>query len=610
VIRAADGSASLKCRYVNHDGESCSESRIWESLGLQPPRWERDSDVSVQPDREDEPRAEPCPTENGSLDPVDDPAATEPPAAEVSLEATAIAAAAPEHPVRAGAGEGGRSGYRNGSLGRMFAEFAREIRFLRGHDQRLYAQIPVDGRQEVHELKSPSFRHRLAASCRQRYSVLLTRDAINNLVRAFEAEAATFGSSARVWVRVADGTGTAPAQAAAQAEPGDGAGDVVLGDSVPNAGTAIYLDLGDSSRRSVEIRADGCRIVDQAPVLFRRPRGHCPLPEPEWDGSIERLKKYANVTDGDFPLLIAWMTAALRPAGPFPILILTGEQGSAKSTLARMARRLIDPNSSPLRGPPGKQDDFMIQAHNTWVLAYDNMRSIPARLSDAFCRTATGGGFSTRALYSNDDETLIDVERPAIITGIDEFARSSDLIDRCIILQLPPIPGTARRPEQALWSDFDADCPRLLGALLKAVAGGLKMLPDIELPALPRMADFAQWGEAVVRGLGGEPGSFLERYDENRRAACESALGDCPVADALRRMVERLDGPCQLTATELLRTLANDTPPSITRMKEWPKTARSLSCALRRIAPQLRMVGITLSFGCTGSTRPITISPR
>ena len=33
--------------------------------------------------------------------------------------------------------------------------------------------------------------------------------------------------------------------------------------------------------------------------------------------------------------MIAWVTAALRPVGPYPVLVLNGEQASGKSTLAR-----------------------------------------------------------------------------------------------------------------------------------------------------------------------------------------------------------------------------------------------------------------------------------
>jgi hypothetical protein len=45
------------------------------------------------------------------------------------------------------------------------------------------------------------------------------------------------------------------------------------------------------------------------------------------------LKKYVNIEAADWPLLIGWLTAARLPIGPHPILVLTGEQGTAKSTM-------------------------------------------------------------------------------------------------------------------------------------------------------------------------------------------------------------------------------------------------------------------------------------
>ncbi len=123
------------------------------------------------------------------------------------------------------------------------------------------------------------------------------------------------------------------------------------------------------------------------------------------------------------------------------------------------------------------------------------------------------------------------------------------------------------------------------------------------------MADFAQWGEAVSRGLGWEPGSFLNRYHENRRDACESALDDCEVAHALRGMIDCADGPWAGMASELLGILPRHAHHGVTKSAQWPKSPRALSCALRRIAPQLRMTGIAVSFDRIGNTRLITISP-
>ena len=71
------------------------------------------------------------------------------------------------------------------------------------------------------------------------------------------------------------------------------------------------------------------------------------LPEPEAGESVDRLRGYVNVpADDDFILLVAWLVGAFRPKGPYPILRVNGEWGSAKSTLCRILRELIDPNEA------------------------------------------------------------------------------------------------------------------------------------------------------------------------------------------------------------------------------------------------------------------------
>jgi len=602
VSRYADGSVSLRCRYVGPQGESCPEAAIWESLGLRPERLERG--LAATAPAEGAREATPQPASGGDCRPdlaVGDPAAEQ---GEGPSATDPDTANAPKHSARTGAAAGERAGRDDGSLSQAFTRIARRVRVIRGLDGRFYGQVPVASHQEVHELRSLSFQYWLIARYRRRRKALPNRDRLNMLIRALEADATALEAAEPVWVRVADGTRHGLVESWNKS---DGCSDD-SGPTGPDIADVYYLDLGDSSWQSVEIRADGCRIVDQPPVLFRRPHGFGPLPRPQWDGSLDLLKKYTNIDREDFPLLVAWMTAALRPAGPYPILILTGEQGSAKSTMARIARRLIDPGPASLKALPTSQRDFMIQAHNSWVLTYDNVSSLSNGLSDSFCRTATGGSFSTRSLYSNDDETLFDAERPVIVTGIDDFVHRSDLIDRCVLLHLPAIADEARRRERNFWSEFHADRRRLVGTLLMAVAGGLKMLPQVELAASPRMADFAQWGEAVIRGLGWEPGSFLDRYHHNRRAACDSALEDSEVAQSLRGMMDATEGPWRGTASELLQALAGYTRQGATTRAQWPKTPRLLSCVLRRIAPQLRTIGMAVNFDRIDNSRMITIS--
>lgn len=491
------------------------------------------------------------------------------------------------------------------SCSAVLMRIAGTARIFRGMDHGYYAEVPIDGHYEIHELGSPAFEYWLIRSFRAARNMLPGSDSVKRLVRGLEAEAAAMKTAEAVWIRVADkGRAT---QLEGQAV-GDVHGQSASGAFGCAAGDDVYfLDLGDSSRKAVEISAHGCRIVPCPPVAFRRPKGLAPLPVPRWDGSTELLRKYTNLTDNDFPLLVAWATYAFRPAGPYPVLILTGEQGSAKSTMARLLRALIDPSSAPLRALPSNQRDFMIEAHNTWLLAYDNVSSISNLLSDGLCRVATGGGLSTRVLFSDDDNLLFNVQRPTILTGIDDFVRRSDLIDRCLFVLLAAIIDVNRRSERAFWDDFAADYPRILGALLLAVSAGLRALPDVELPALPRMADFAQWGEAVTIGLGGAPGAFLAAYTANRREACVAALEGCPIAEALLEVTRQYPRDAQGSATEIYEGLSSWVPPELRRSARWPRSPQAFAQILRRMAPQLRAIGINVTFDRTTKARLIRI---
>ncbi len=296
-----------------------------------------------------------------------------------------------------------------------------------------------------------------------------------------------------------------------RAELGKDVEPVYLRVAPDTAGSAYFLDVGDPERRTVKITAGGWEIAEQSSIAFWRPPGQLALPAPVRGGSIDQLKKYVNVSAAQWPLLVVWLTAALRPVGPYPLLVLTGEQGAGKTTLAQVSRLMTDPHESLPRGLPRSERDLMVAAHNSWIQVYDNTSTITNWQSDALCRLSTGGGFAARSLFSDDREMIINAERPIVLTGIDDCVRRGDLIDRSIFLQLRVISAERRQGRLAFWAEFRREQPQLLGALLDAIAGGLKYWPEIRLPKLSRMADLDLWGEAVVRGLGWPPGSFVRR---------------------------------------------------------------------------------------------------
>jgi hypothetical protein len=288
------------------------------------------------------------------------------------------------------------------------------------------------------------------------------------------------------------------------------------------------------------------------------------------------------------------------------VLVLHGEQGAAKSTTARVLRALVDPNAAALRANPKDPHDLMIAAVNGWVVNLDNLSHLPAWLSDAICRLSTGGGFAIRELYSDSDEVLFDAQRPVILNGIEELATRGDLLDRSVILYLEEIPKAERKREAVFWQEFEAALPKLLGVLLNAVSTALAKVGTIELDELPRMADFAVWGAAAAPALGWNAEAFLEAYTGNREAANELTLEASPIKPFISHKADMgFNGSAQ-QLLEDLNIIANE---QIKRQKTWPKNGRSLSNALRRIAPNLRAIGIDVEFRrAPGGTRQRTIT--
>jgi hypothetical protein len=373
---------------------------------------------------------------------------------------------------------------------------------------------------------------------------------------------------------------------------------------------AIFLDLGREDWAAVRITAAGWDLQSNYPVRFRHPRGMKSLPQPIRDGSVDALRQLVNIeSEPDWRLRVGWLLAAFRPTGPYPVLILTGEQGSAKSTTARLLRSLIDPNAAPLRTGPRDGRDLVIAANNSWLLALDNLSSVPPWLSDCLCRLATGGGFTPRELYTDQDEVFFDSQRPVILTSIEDIADRGDLLDRAVIVRLPAIPEGKRRPEKEFWAVAEAARTAILGALLDVVAAGLRNLPNIHFDHLPRMADFALWVTACEQGLKWSPGSFLAAYAGNVADANELALDASPVWTPLRQLVETR-GSWEGTVAQLLPELAQLAGLTADKKApaDWPKKPNTLTNCLRRLAPNMRRAGVAVDFRRTAGKRYIHLA--
>lgn len=380
----------------------------------------------------------------------------------------------------------------------------------------------------------------------------------------------------------------------------------------------IYVDLCDEAWRVVEIRLDAWRIIEaaKAPVLFTRRGGMLALPEPLQGGDLAELREFINCKesqdDDSWALVTGWLAMCFHPRGPYPILSVGGEQGSGKSTVCRMLQCIVDPNAGDLRGIPRDERDLMIAANNCRLLAYDNLSGVSLEISDRLCRLATGAGFGTRTLHTNDEETIFAARRPILLNGISDI-QYPDFLDRNVSIYLRQFSDEDRRDEEKLWADFASARPRILGALLSGVSHALMNRATVKLDRKPRMADFALWAVAAEPGLGLSKGAFMKVYEGNRAAAHELALDTSPAIE-IREFMESLTAPeWRGRPSDLLKALNSILTNKGEDPQEkhgWPRTANRLGSDLRRIAPNLRAIGIDVDNGRTNGKRYITITKK
>ena len=229
---------------------------------------------------------------------------------------------------------------------------------------------------------------------------------------------------------------------------------------IANNDDVIYIDLANEDWEVVEVTSNGWNIIKDSPIKFKRTKNMLPLPTPEKGGDINNIWQFLNIPEQSQKLILAFLLECFRQNTPFVILILHGLQGSAKSITQKLLRSFIDPSACNLRSAPKKSEDLLIAAANNWPVSIDNVSHLSANEQDDLCRLATGGGYGTRTLFTTDDETLIDIKRPVIMNGVDNFITAQDLIDRCIIVELPIITNNSRRTEAEIYQEFNQQYPR------------------------------------------------------------------------------------------------------------------------------------------------------
>ena len=311
-----------------------------------------------------------------------------------------------------------------------------------------------------------------------------------------------------------------------------------------------------------------------------------------------------NIKDEDNKLLLkCYIVSLFIPDIAKPILMLHGEQGSAKSTLQELIKMLVDPSIVKTLTFPRDINELIQQLSHNYIAYFDNVSVIREWISDALCRAVTGSGFSKRQLYTDDDDIIYYFLRCIGFNGINLAATKADLLDRGIIIQLERIPKENRRKIEDIWNDFEILRPQLLAYIFDILVkvlqikqkGGIKTSNGLN-----RMADFEEYAEIISRCMGYQEDEFLRVYQDNIGLQIDEAIQASPLSMAVVELMDNKDDDDELieTATELYLEL-NDIAEkklkiNIQKIQSWPKSPNQLSRRLNEVKTNLREKGIEI----------------
>jgi len=411
--------------------------------------------------------------------------------------------------------------------------------------------------------------------------------------------------------------------------------------AAPDEEGGIWIDPGWEDGRKIQVTVAGWKVADcPQPNPFQRSGLTMPLPVPvpceDPRALLERFFVPPNIEENrEAAKIVLTVYPCTLPLTFVPRagLALLGEHGSGKSMLTKRLLKLWGvPDTTCVHETDIR--DLVVKLRWLPLLGLDNVRRIEPEVADLVSSAVTGTTWIGRELYTDAGVKAVRLARAVIINGIAPNLTSyPDLLDRFILIRLRKLDAGERADERLLWQEFGERHAELLGAALTAIAGGLSNLEQVRAElrgALPRMADWTIWGEAIARGLGFGPLEFLKAYKSLIQEAVLTTLEENPLgrmmlalAESLSQLPEepveepggyplerrnRWEGtPGQLL--KVLEDLAEKRGESVASLREegFPSTAAALGKKLREITAPLAERGVKVSTERVFGTRVIRI---
>lgn len=352
---------------------------------------------------------------------------------------------------------------------------------------------------------------------------------------------------------------------------------------VGNNNNKIYYDIHNPSWDIIEVDETGWRKVKQEKPIFRRNNGQKEQCYPIDENNLEKIFDFLNIREEDQLIFLVNLITYFVPDIPHPIMMFTGKPGVSKTTSCSLVKQLVDPTVVNTQKLPKEDKDLIVSWSSQYVLFYDNVTTLSQDMSNTFCRGVTGEGSVNRKLFSDNDLVFYNLKRCFLINGIDQPGTKADLMQRTILIELDPIPEEKRKTEELLFSEFNKLKPQFLGSIFNCISRAMTIKKTLSIDKLPRLADFAIWGEAISLALGHKPNEFLDKFRDKQQQQEKELVKYDALFNVFEHLLSAELPVIEGTASEILNLIRADHEITYEEKKYIPQSAGSMGKKIKEM---------------------------
>lgn len=239
------------------------------------------------------------------------------------------------------------------------------------------------------------------------------------------------------------------------------------------------------SGRCYRIAGTGVTLAEDPPaslIIAAKPRYPVEVDLAGTREDLEKLCHFFNLPPVEVAMVEGWLVAALLGLET-PIMLMRGQAGSGKTSLARLILAVLEPSVPEFDAGSDQNADtrqFLRFLQRAPMVLMDNVSRFSASMEDVLSKLVTGFVAGLRALYEDSIEMLY-LRRAIIVTTINWDVYKGDLSQRMIVVN----PSTRT---QGLWMPA-SDLYATLAPQLARIRGHIFRQASVYLASPPSPAD-------------------------------------------------------------------------------------------------------------------------